>query len=209
MRTGARAWKAGALIGCVALVVLSTGCASTYFRDRGRDFLDIGEFGITTSEKPGFALYVDGISLLPIGFAYIDGWFSGWGGVNVGTTRFYTQDWGAVVFGYEENGWGDEFKIDDPTTLNRQFVGLGGIPFFPTMYSRPSYYPACIHHFHLGWIGVAFNLRYLEIVDFLLGWTTLDISNDDTDQHRARWGWRSEDDYKADNPTAGRLILGD
>jgi len=31
----------------------------------------------------------------------------------------------------------------------------------------------------LGWVGVTANIRWLEIPDFFLGWTGLDISGDD------------------------------
>ena len=36
-----------------------------------------------------------------------------------------------------------------------------------------------MHYTHLGPVGLVTNFRWGEIFDFFLGWTTLDIANDD------------------------------
>jgi hypothetical protein len=51
--------------------------------------------------------------------------------------------------------------------------------------------PSCIHYLHVGFIGAAANLRYMEVVDFVLGLTTLDLGGDDGTAI-GRWPWRGD-----------------
>jgi hypothetical protein len=178
--------RLGVLLALVWVCASSQGC--TYLRHRGEDLLDIADIGVTASIKPGFALYVDAVSVLPLGISRVDGYFVGWGGGQVGFTRHYETCWGLLAIGHEVHAWGS-FSKDDPSTLNRQFVGLGGLPMFPVVQSRPSYMPACVHYLHLGFIGAAANLRYMEIVDFLLGLACIDLAGDDG-QPMSKWPWR-------------------
>ena len=48
-----------------------------------------------------------------------------------------------------------------------------------------AYTPACIHYLHLGWIGIAANVRWLQIPDFFTGFVLLDPMGDD--QHGGWW----------------------
>jgi hypothetical protein len=43
----------------------------------------------------------------------------------------------------------------------------------------PITYMQCRRNIHLGWIGIHASGRPLDILDFILGWTTLDILGDD------------------------------
>ena len=163
------------------------GCA--YLKHRGEDALDVLDIGITLSYIPGFAVYGDFASVLPGGVGWVDGYFLGWGGGQVGFTRHFERSLGLLVWGKEDVGW-REFDKSDPRTYNHQMVGVLGFPTFPFI-SRPGYYPACIHYVHIGFIGVVANARYTEMIDFVLGWTTLDIAADDG-RRLSKWVWRSE-----------------
>ena len=164
------------------------GCTQLglYARYRVEDALEIGDIGVMVSKKPGFAVYGDGVSVLPGGYAHVDGTFVGLGGGQLGPERHYTHDVGLVGWGYEEFGWG-EFDPEVSGTLDRQHVGALGVLATPVN-RRPSYAPACIHYVHLGWVGLVGNLRYLEMVDFLLGFAAIDISGDDGTKYSA-WPW--------------------
>jgi hypothetical protein len=179
----ARGWL---LVGLALLAAAGGGC--TYLRHRGEDLLDVVDLGVTASIWPGFALYADGVSVLPGGISYVDGYFVGIGGGRAGAMRHYETCWGLIAVGHETHGWGD-FRKGDPSTLHRQFVGVLGLPLFPVVQSRPSYMPACVHYLHLGFVGVVANARYMEVVDFIVGWTTLDLACDDGTPI-ARWPWR-------------------
>jgi len=145
-----------------------------------------GTGGLTVSLWPGLAVYGDGVSVLPGGFGYVDGWFLGLGGNQIGFTRHYEKSVGLLIWGYEEVGWGD-FDKADKDTLYRQYVGVAGI-LLPPYRATPAYMPACVHYVHLLWVGAVANARYMEMIDFILGFTTLDIAGDDG--HRfAKWPW--------------------
>jgi hypothetical protein len=54
-----------------------------------------------------------------------------------------------------------------------------------------------MHYVHLGHAGLVANLRWGEALDFLLGWTTLDIANDDG-RRFGHWGWLPPHERPAD-----------
>ena len=172
----------------VVLLMAAQGC--TYLKYRVQDAAEMMDLGVTFSLKPGLALYADGVSVLPGGFGYVDGYFAGWGGGQLGVTRHHEFCWGVLVLGHERHAWGD-FDKGDPSTYSEQWVGVLGLPVFPFVESRPHYMPSCIHYLHLGWVGLAANARYMEMIDFVLGWTTLDIGGDDG-KTIGKWPWRSE-----------------
>ena len=173
-----------ALLAVAALVAGSTGC--TYLTHRGEDFLEIADIGVTYSSEPGGAIYAWGVSFLGGGVANVDGYFIGWGGGQIGITRHYIDAWGLLAIGEEHIGWGD-FDLNRPETLHNTYQGVLGLP-HAFYYSGAGYTPACIHHLHIGWVGVVGNLRYMEMIDFILGWTTLDIGGDDG-RKVGRWPW--------------------
>jgi hypothetical protein len=173
------------LVTALALTLFATqGC--TYLKHRAQDAIDMVDIGLTVSIIPGFAAYADFASVAPGGFGYVNGWFLGWGGGQIGFTRHYERSLGILVWGYEEVGWG-KFSTNNRQTLDRQFVGVAGIV-LPPWKATPAYFPACVHYLHLGWLGVVGNARYMEIVDFVLGWSTLDIAGDDG-YKLSKWPW--------------------
>ena len=46
----------------------------------------------------------------------------------------------------------------------------------------PLTFTSCRRLIHFGWIGIGFNIRPVEFVDFVAGFTTLDITGDDIDR---------------------------
>jgi len=47
-----------------------------------------------------------------------------------------------------------------------------------------------MHYIHLGRFGLVLNIRYTEMLDFLLGWTTFDLAGDDGTKF-GDWPWRT------------------
>ncbi len=80
-------------VSALTVVLLSSGCS--YLTHRAQDFAEIVDIGFTASLKPGFALYGDGVSVLPLGISYVDGYFLGWGGGRIGVTRHHEKCWGS------------------------------------------------------------------------------------------------------------------
>ena len=164
------------LVLAVSAVLLgSTGY--TYFQNRVEDFVEIGDLGLTFTKTPQIGLYWNSLDIFPVGYSNIDGWFAGWGGGQIGVTRHYDKCWG-LGYGREVVGWGD-FDKNDPSTLYIRGAGVLGI-LLPPYDSGPSYTPACVHFFpHLGYDRLVWNARWMEMVDFVVGWTTIDLAGDD------------------------------
>ena len=180
------------------LVLLgASGCSQMYLQHRAEDFLDMMDIGLTWSSKPGFAAYYDLTPFVPIGFSYVDGYFIGVGGGQVGHMRYYEKSFGVILYGEEEVGFGPGFDKNEPETVNFQRVGAIGVGqgLAEGRLPGPDYFPTCLHYIHLGYLGAVGNLRYLQILDFLLGWTTLDICFDDGVERggaeRPTWGGKS------------------
>jgi hypothetical protein len=167
--------RLGLVLALAVVFAAAQGC--TYLKYRGQDFMEMADLGLTITKTPQIGLYANGVSIVCGGYSNIDGWFAGWGGGKFGVQRHYNYCWGMLLGGWEEIGWGD-FDKNDPDTLYRQQQGIIGIV-QPPYDSNPAYVPACVHYLHLGWLGVVGNLRYMEMIDFLAGWATLDLSGDD------------------------------
>jgi len=182
-----------ALLACL-LFLGASGC--TYLRYRGEDALDMIDIGVTLSTKPGFAAYYDFIPLIPVGVGYVDGYFVGVGGGRVGWMRHYEESIGLGLWGQEKVGFG-EFSKEKPETLNFQRSGLAGMIHGP--FPGPDYLISCPHYLHVGWIGLVGSPRYLQGLDFALGWTTLDICSDDGCP-RGRWRWPWSQETQEDSP---------
>jgi len=169
----------------------ASGCAelATYARHRGEDLLDVMDLGVTWSAEPGFALYYDLTPFIPIGVGYTNGWFAGlgFGALRFGD-RFYEHSMGFIFWGEEEVGWG-EFDPFDRETVNVNQAGILGL--FSGEPPGPDYFPSCLHYVHLGYVGFVLNLRYLQAVDFLLGWFTVDVCFDDGVRGPAWWGGKN------------------
>lgn len=180
MRCGA--WR----VGVAAMAAALTGCG-TYLERRGNDAVQMLEVGITRTEEPSISVFLCGVSLVGIGAANLEGTFSGMGGNQIGTIPFYYRSVGYLLWTYEELGWGNYDKAKQET-LYSYYGAIGG--WFHHLPRRPGYSPACNHFIHFGHYGVVLNVRYLEILDFLLGWTTLDLCGDDDDVF-GRWPWQA------------------
>lgn len=63
-----------------------------------------------------------------------------------------------------------------------------------------------MHTFHVGYVGIILNIRYLEIVNFMTGWFGLDLTGEDADP-RGKWPWQS--DYTGNLPERLRLYEGE
>ena len=167
----------------LAVILSLTGC--TYLGHRGRDALEMFDLGVTGSKKPCFALYVGVFAqLVAVGYGDVDGGFAGWGDGKMGAMDYHERAIGLILWGEEQLGF-DEFHKDDPDCVRFQrtgFIGLAQGPF-----PQPDYFLARHIYVHLGWGGVVVSIRYWQILDFVLGWTTLDIAFDDG-RPRGEWG---------------------
>jgi len=180
--------RVATLLAVAGCLLVHHGC--TYFQHRGEDALDMLELGVTVSEKPSFSAYFCVVSLANFGGGYVDGHVLGIGGGRAGWIRHYQKSIGLILWTYEELGWGDEFDIEDAETLDCHHFGVMGWLAYPER--RPAYAPACMKSLHLGYGGMVANVRFLEIVDFLLGWYGLDLCGDDGTQY-GHWPWQTED----------------
>ena len=182
----ARGWRQGLMaVAAVMALVGSTGC--TYLAHRGQDALDMVDLGVTASAKPGFALYYNFVPVVPIGYGQVEGTFLGIGGGRAGVMPHHERSRGVVLWGEEEVAFG-AYDPADPASFNAFRSGLVGLTQGPV--PGPDYTLSCPHYIHLGWIGVVVSPRYLQMLDFILGWTTLDIAYDDGLRY-GRWGGKA------------------
>jgi hypothetical protein len=166
------------------------GCSTPYVQNRTNDLKDVFDIGITVnSGAPQFRLEFQPF-LFPIGYSNLDGQLIGLGSREFGIHDFECKSWGAVLSGKGTYGTG-EFNPLDP----RQNWPVAALENGPE--ERPVYkmgllppagdegilwtkYAECNKGIHLGWIGIHVPCRPLDLVDFVLGFTTLDIMQDDT-----------------------------
>ncbi len=173
--------------GLVASGILSQGCA--YMHARGRDAKDMLDIGITVTPrlKPDFALYFDFFNVLPLGYGRIDGINLGLGNGQIGALDFTYHNWGVLAVGAERKGSG-QFNPDDPRQARPDQADLTERPRFDVGFVNAfkgeepppkMQFLECDRALHLGWIGIHATIRPVDIIDFILGWTTLDIVGDD------------------------------
>ncbi len=165
------------LIPLILTVSMLCGSGCAYLQNRGNDALDVLDIGVTASQKPKFALYASDLNIIAIGYSNVDGTLVGIGGRKVGVMPVRHHAGCIVLYGYEQFGY-EDFIMEDPESPERWRVGL--IALFegpPPPKGQIANIPRMLH---LGWIGVAFNVRLGELVDLILGFTTLDIMKDDT-----------------------------
>jgi hypothetical protein len=165
------------------MFICTQGC--TYLSNRGQDAMDMVDVGFTFSKDPHFALYYDFIPIIPIGYGKVEGTFAGLGGGKFGTDLpHYEESLGLILWGEERVNFGTSPEELDAMSeserneaLNFQRSGLIGMVQGP--FPGTDYLISCPHYLHLGWIGGVGSPRYLEMLDFVIGWTTLDICGDD------------------------------
>lgn len=167
---------AGGILALAALAVMAQGCSvGRYFQYRAQDFLDIPEIGITVTETPQVGLYWNSLDLLVAGYSDLDGTFIGWGGRHLGVVPIRSECYG-LVLSRERVQWGD-------TPMRERYGGLAGVPGIVSGVAqdgRPLDSPACVHFIpHIGYVGLVWNLRWGQILDFVVGWTTIDLNGDD------------------------------
>ncbi len=169
----------------IIFVLLGNGC--TYMHNRARDAMDIVDLGLTFSKKPQIGLYIDFFNITPIGYSDYDATYFGWGHRQAGLLESEDHSWGVLFWGQEKAGIGefnpknprqaraDQRDAEDPPVFNAGVVRHVAENNHPPV----QHFFECNRALHLGWIGFHNTMRPLEIVDFILGWTTIDISNDD------------------------------
>lgn len=152
----------------------SSGCA--YLKNRGNDALDVLDIGVTASKKPKFAFYASDLNIIAIGYSNVDGTLVGIGGREVGVMPVRHHAGCIVLYGYEQFGY-EDFNMEDSESPEKWRVGIIALlegP--PPPKGQIANVPRMLH---LGWIGLAFNVRLGELADLILGLTTLDIMDDD------------------------------
>ena len=167
--------------GIVLLAVLMfastafTGCA--YMKNRGDDALDIFDIGVTFTKEPRFAVYGGFQSLVGVGYSNIDGKMIGVGDRHAGWLDMRYHAAGSVLEGYEQYAFDAEYDPADEDSPTKRGVGLGLIyGGYPDTFIGALNCPKFVH---LGFIGVNLNCKIGQVLDFILGWTTLDIGQDD------------------------------
>jgi len=163
-------WRHLSALALLGVVATAPGC--TYLQNRGRDAAQMFDLGLTFSAKPQFGLYMNCPVIAPIGYGRVDGYYAGVGGGKVGVMEHKQRNAGLLVWGYEKNSWQDTAKgggkaqEDQPVGLLAIARGERG---------EQPYRTSCKHYFHLGWVGVTFNICWVAIADFPLGWVGLHI----------------------------------
>ena len=187
-------WHIWVLIISVGLTaVLSQGCGSAYMRNRINDALDIVDIGITVTprQEPDFAIFLDFFNFLPLGYADVNGKILGLGNRQAGWNDYEMQAWGVLAWGEKKLGTGKfnpldphQARINQRDLTARQKYDAGFIGSFAGKNPPPELWfmdcgPRIIH---LGWIGLMETSRWADLIDFILGWTTLDILRDDIEK---------------------------
>jgi len=105
---------------------------ATYFKNRVQDGMRCIDIGVTTSSTAQLSLYGALLSVVPFGYADVDGTFTGIGGGDIGSFPVRYHHYGIGIYGREKIAWGDslwdygEFNVDDPTRVDSQGVGFLG-----------------------------------------------------------------------------------
>ncbi len=166
----------------VILMIMSllNGCA--YINNRANDALDILDVGVTVTKEPKFALYAGFNGLVNLGYADVDGKLYGLGRRQFGTLNFRQQSWGVGLYGQEHYDYNYDPENVDPASESppeKYDVGLAGVSLNPPPIKDFFWCPKGLH---LGWVGLQLNCKPGEIVDFIVGFTTIDLFEDDTFQ---------------------------
>ena len=178
---------AARLMPLMIFAVVGSGCA--YLQNRANDLMDPVQVGITVTDKlaPDAGLFIDFFSLVPTGFSSVDGKVLGIGNRQIGWLEYRDHSWGVVVWGSEKWGTG-KFNPKDPHQARPNQANETDWPVFydgVVRLMRGENPPPLLQFFmcdrilHVGWLGIHARLSPLDVVDFLLGWTTLDLMGDD------------------------------
>jgi len=168
----------GVGLALLALLGCGKGSFTGFMVHRYRDACDVVDLGMTVTTSPQYAVYVDVLSVLPVGAGRVRGEFLGIGRHQIGTVRWYQEDWGAVFYGREILGWGDDYDPDNPETLSEHSVGLVGL-FERSRYRRPGSVPSLVGTVHIHSLGFVVSGHVAELFDFIGGWFGYDLSRDE------------------------------
>lgn len=161
------------------------GCA--YMNDRADDAMEIIDIGVTVSKTPQFSVYASGpfIQIGSLGVGRVDGRFIGMGG---GALRLmephYEESLGLLVWGQEKISY--EYSQEEIEAMPAQeaaeaanFMRVAPLGFAQGPMPDEEYIVSCPHFIHLGYLGVVGTPRYLQALDFIVGFTGLDLLMDD------------------------------
>lgn len=194
--------QSGAALGLALLLAVSVVGCGPYWQDRGNDAKDAFEIGLTVSGKPGFALHQDYFNYIPHGFSYVpNGYFIGNVNRKLGVSRFDDYSWGYFARGWDQRRPGTFDPSDHhqfspellaklkaegkPLPTENPGWGTGACGVEPGQAPWPTYI-SCRRNLHLGFIGFYASMHPGDVLDFLLGWTTVDIMKDDYHSQAAR-----------------------
>lgn len=174
-----------ALLVCVLLA----GCSTPYMQNRKNDLADIVDLGITVNGgKPQFGLFLDFFNITPLGWSNLHVTNIGLQNRSFGVMPYENKSWGLLLTGKELRGASDNFNPLDPHQARPDQKNLTKRPAFDSGFislakgtNTPPVvqYGTCNRGLHLGWIGLHATLRPIDLIDFVLGLTTLDIAGDD------------------------------
>jgi hypothetical protein len=159
----------------------SSGGIGTYFRDRANDFVDI--FSLSLSLGFGAIVNVRATQFVQCGGLFFDGSKVGFMGRQAGTWTHSECEMGIPGFyirSVEIMPDGKSVKricTDRGQSWFFQLCGDEGVPYDYNYDRRLWQVGASVHAILL---GIDFSVDLKELLDFLLGWSTLDIANDDT-----------------------------
>jgi len=148
--------------------------AGRYLKYRAEDCADTVDIGLTFTRKPRLAVYGCFASVWCLGYANLDARFLGVGGGWVGSVKLKANCRGMSYTGREQIIWSKNARwrhYSHPMGLDAVLAG--------TRIPPPAYFPACTHYIHVGPVGAVANLRYAEMLDLILGFTTFDLACDD------------------------------
>jgi hypothetical protein len=172
------------IVGIILASLMASGCATPYMVDRGRDVADI--FTATVGLGAGAKVRVGPIAAgLALNMS-MAGLQSGvlFPGTNE-ESAVYGADEALLVFC-------TEVGIDTPLTEERRkfYQGCHLLVALPTApWNKPVYPPSYFTDINVmvgvgGTVKLGFNPG--ELLDFILGWTTLDIYGDDVETRRLK-----------------------
>jgi hypothetical protein len=161
------------IIMAAAITLGTTGC--TYMENRGDDLSEVIDVGVTTSAKPQFSTYCGFFNLVSLGYSNFEGCIHGLVGGEAGTQLATHDTWGLLIYGKEELAYAP--APDDVAPQTEPWgVGLGLAEYGAPPNSQIANCPKLLH---LGWVGLTLNCKFGELADFLVGFTTVDIMDDD------------------------------
>lgn len=183
--------KSHRLLLLLLLAVSVQGCS--YFQQRLSDARNVIDLGLTFSSKPQFALYYSGpiVQIGTIGYGDVDGRFFGLGeGHGHLWSPHYEKSYGLVAWGQEwvsfdhDKAALDALPAEEAEKVsNHMQVGVVGFVRGGSGDGAPppgpKYIVSCPHFIHLGWVGVVANPRWLQMVNFVVGWTGLELLKND------------------------------